>query len=127
MTPGSFQFFTVRAEVRNPMFQTSKFSRYVSVARSNRSQVLTCYARLPRVALTVLVLVTCTALSVARADGQIPTGASPSQGSPTDAAPSQGMAQPAAGDSGSDSTGFGSGLTGSSDSGASSDAEEPDD
>jgi protein involved in polysaccharide export with SLBB domain len=37
------------------------------------------------------------------------------------------MAQPAAGDSGSDSTGFGSGLTGSAGSGASSDTEEPDD
>jgi protein involved in polysaccharide export with SLBB domain len=37
------------------------------------------------------------------------------------------MGQPTAGDSGSDSTGFGSGLTGAADSGASSDAEEPDD
>jgi len=104
------------------MFQTYKFSRYVSVARCHRSQVLTCCDRLFRVALTALVLVACTSLFVARADGQIPTGAAPSQGT-----------QPTAGDNSSDSTGLGSGLMGpagsedSADSGASSGAEEPDD
>jgi protein involved in polysaccharide export with SLBB domain len=109
------------------MPQSSKLSRYASIAWCHRLQVLTYCDRLPRVALIALVLAACTSLSLARADGQIPTGAAPSQGSPTGAAPSQGMGQPSAGDSGSDSTGFGSGLTGSADSGASSDAEEPDD
>jgi protein involved in polysaccharide export with SLBB domain len=109
------------------MPQSSKLSRYASIAWCHRLQVLTYCDRLPRVALIALVLAACTSLSLARADGQIPTGAAPSQGSPTGAAPSQGMGQPTAGDSGSDSTGFGSGLTGAADSGASSDAEEPDD
>jgi protein involved in polysaccharide export with SLBB domain len=109
------------------MPQSSKLSRYASIAWCHRLQVLTYCDRLPRVALIALVLAACTSLSLARADGQIPIGAAPSQGSPTGAAPSQGMGQPSAGDSGSDSTGFGSGLTGSADSGASSDAEEPDD
>jgi protein involved in polysaccharide export with SLBB domain len=85
------------------MSQSSKFSRCASVAKRHRSEVLAGCDRLTRAALIAVVLVAGTSLPAARAHGQIPTGA----------APSQGMAQPSAGDSGSDSTGIGSGVTGS--------------
>ena len=85
------------------MSQSTKFSRSARVAECHRSQVLTCCARLTRAVLIAMVLVAGTSLPAARAHGQIPTGA----------APSQGMAQSASGDSGSDSIGTDSGVTGS--------------
>ena len=85
------------------MSQSCRFSRCASSTRCDDSPVFTWCNRLPRVAVTAIVLAACTSLPATRALGQIPTGA----------APSQVMAQPAASDGGSDSTEMDSGVTGS--------------
>jgi len=85
------------------MSQSSKFARYVRIARSHRSCVFDCCGRLSRVTLTVAVMAACMSLPAVRTLGQMPTGA----------APPQGMNQPAVGEGNSEPTGFGPGFTGS--------------
>jgi protein involved in polysaccharide export with SLBB domain len=96
------------------MSDSSNISRYLSAANFRRSQTLRDCDRLLRGILLAVALAVCTCLFATRADGQIPTGA----------APSQGTAQTATGDTPSDPTGLGSGLATSSGSAASSDTEQ---
>jgi protein involved in polysaccharide export with SLBB domain len=95
------------------MPDSSNISRYFRAAKCHPSQTLPICDRLLWAVLIAVVLTICTCLPAARAHGQIPTGA----------APSQGTAQTGTGDTSSDSTGILSGLS-PSDSGASSDTDQ---
>jgi protein involved in polysaccharide export with SLBB domain len=87
------------------MSDSSNISRYLSAAKCHATQAPPICDRLLRGVLVAVVLGVCACLPAARAHGQIPTGA----------APSQGTAQTPAGDTPSDSTGSGLGSALSSD------------
>jgi protein involved in polysaccharide export with SLBB domain len=119
MTLRAFQLVTVRVEERCLMPEFSKFFRFDRVVECRPSQSLQHHARLPRMVLLAMAVAVYASLPAATVYGQIPTGD----------APSQGTTQSTAGDNSSgslgssDSTGFGSGLMGATDSTASSDSD----
>jgi len=88
------------------MSDSSRFSRDFRVAKGKHPQVLTLCARRLRLASTVGVVTAFLFVAGARAYGQMPTGA----------VPSQGTTQPIAGDTGLGLTGVGSGSSLTSDS-----------